>query len=94
MDMETVQMVITPSEQDLQDGVEMRQRGLATYKHPAPDEWADAAQDDPQLVDVERYGICRHTLSVTHSLVLLKGFPRYLALSKLDMHERLPLEAA
>ena len=51
VDVKTVQMLITPGKQDLQDGVEMRQRGLATDKHPAPDEWADASQDDPQLVD-------------------------------------------
>jgi hypothetical protein len=76
MDMETVQMVITPSEQDLQDGVEMRQRGLATYKHPAPDEWADAAQDDPQLVDTERCGRDKPALRGAQRIVPLKGFPQ------------------
>ena len=43
VDMKTVQMLITPGEHDLQDGVEMRQCGVATDEQAAPDEGADAS---------------------------------------------------
>ena len=51
MDMKAVQMLVTPGKQDLQDRMEVRQGGCAVHQHPTPDERADAAQDDPQLVD-------------------------------------------
>ena len=81
MDVETVQMLITPGEQDLQDGMEMRQRGLASHKDTTPDEWGDAAQDDAQLVETERCSRGHHVLRVTQCRVSLKDSPRYLALS-------------
>jgi hypothetical protein len=80
LDVETVQMLITPGEQDLQDGVEMRQRGLAAHKDTTPDEWADAAQDDAQLVETERCSRGHHVLRVTQCRISLKDSPRYLAL--------------
>jgi hypothetical protein len=43
VDMKTVQMLITPGEHDLQDGVEMRQCGVAMDEQAAPDEGADAS---------------------------------------------------
>ena len=69
------------NQQDLQDGMEVRQGGLAGHQHPTPDEWADAAQDDPQLVDAEWCRRGSHALRVAQCLVSLKGVPRYLALS-------------
>jgi transposase len=86
VDVETVQMLITPGEQDLQDGVERRQRGLAAHKDTTPDEWADAAQDDAQLVETERCRRGHHVLRVTQCRVSLKDSPRYLALFALDLH--------
>jgi hypothetical protein len=43
VDMKTVQMLITPGKHDLQDGVEMRQCGVAVDEQAAPDEGADAS---------------------------------------------------
>ena len=54
MHIETVQVLVTPGKQDLQDSMEMRQGGLAVYQHPTPDERADVTQDNPQLIDTER----------------------------------------
>jgi hypothetical protein len=42
MDVETVQMRITPGKQDLQKSMEVCQGGIAVHKHPPPDERADA----------------------------------------------------
>jgi hypothetical protein len=47
MDVKTVQMLVTPGKQELQDGMEVRQGDRAGHQHPPPDERADAAQDDP-----------------------------------------------
>jgi hypothetical protein len=49
------QMLVTPGKQDLQHGMEGRQRGLAGHQHPTPDERTDAAQEEPQLIDAERW---------------------------------------
>jgi hypothetical protein len=81
MNVKAVQMLVTPGKQDLQDGMEMRQGGIAGHQHPTPDEWTDAAQDDTELVDTERCGSGCHALRVAQDLVPLKGSPRYLALS-------------
>jgi hypothetical protein len=48
MDMKTVQMLIAPGEQDLQDRMQVCQGGLAVHQHPTPDEGADTTQDDTQ----------------------------------------------
>src|SRR5262245_33938773 len=79
--MKTVKMLIAPGKQDLQDRMELRQSRLAAYQHPTPDERADAAQDDPQLVDAEWGSGGRHALRVAQSPTPLKGVPRYLTLS-------------
>jgi hypothetical protein len=61
--------------------MQVRQGRLTPYKHTTPDERADAAQDDPQLVDAERCGRGNHALRVAQSIVPLMGSPRYLVLS-------------
>ena len=81
MDMETVQMLVTPGKQDLQDRMEVRQGGIAVHEHATPDERADASQDDPQLVDAEWCSSGSHALRVAQRIRPLKGSPRYLALS-------------
>ena len=42
MDIETVQMLVTPGKDDLQERMQVRERHIAPDKHPAPDERADA----------------------------------------------------
>src|ERR671922_3067874 len=74
-------MRIAPGKQELQDRMELRQSRLAGHQHSAPDERADAAQDDPQLVDAEWCRSGSHTLRVAQSPTPLKGVPRYLTLS-------------
>ena len=49
-----MQMLIAPGKQDLQQRMEVCEGGLAGHQHAPPDEWTDAPQDDPQLVDAER----------------------------------------
>ena len=80
-----MQMLVTPGKQDLQDGMEVRQGRIAAHQHATPDEWADAAQDDAELVDAEWCGSGSHALRVAQSIVPLKGSPRYLALSRLSL---------
>jgi hypothetical protein len=81
MDMETVQMLITPDKQDLQDPMEVRQGGIAGHQHATPDEGANAAQDDAELIDAEWCRSGSHALRVAQCIEPLKGVPRYLALS-------------
>jgi hypothetical protein len=45
MDMEAVQMIVTPGKQNLQDGMEVRQGCLAAHKHPTPDERRQLGQE-------------------------------------------------
>ena len=51
------------------------------HQHTTPDKWANAAQDDAELIDVEWCSSGSHTLRVAQSIGPLKGSPRYLALS-------------
>src|SRR5438132_8642374 len=81
MDMKIVQMLITPGKQDLQKRMQVREGHITLDKHPAPDEWTNASEDDAELVDTERCGRGCHALRVLQRSVLLKGSPRYLALS-------------
>ena len=81
MDVETMQMLVTPGKQDLQDCREVRQGGMAVHQHATPDEWANAAQDDAELVDTEWCSSGGHALRVAQSIRPLKGSPRYLTLS-------------
>jgi hypothetical protein len=61
--------------------MQVREGHIAPDKHLAPDEWADAPEDDAELVDAERCERGRHALRVARRIVPLKGSPRYLALS-------------
>jgi len=81
MNMEAVQVLVTPGKQDLQDGMQVCQGGRTVEQHPTPDERTDAAQNDPQLIDAERCSHGSHALRVAQRLGSLKGSPRYLALS-------------
>ena len=47
---EAVQTLITPSTHGVQDCMEVRQCGVAADEQAAPDERADASQDEPQLM--------------------------------------------
>src|SRR2546429_849597 len=84
MNMEAVQVLVTPGKQDLQDGMQVCQGGRTVEQHPTPDERTDAAQNDPQLIDAERCSHGSHALRVAQRLGSLKGSPRYLALSYKD----------
>jgi len=77
-----MQMLVTPGKHNLQDHMQVRQGRIAPDKDMAPDERADAAQDDPQLIDAEQCGRCSHALRVAQGSVPLKGSPRYLTLSQ------------
>ena len=81
MDMETVQMLVTPGKQDLQERMQVCEGHSTPDKHPAPDERADTSEDDAELGDAEQCGRGCHALRVVQRSVLLKGSPRYLALS-------------
>src|SRR5262249_31271999 len=81
MDMKTVQMLIAPGEQDLQDRMQVCQGGMAVHQHATPDEWAYAAQDEAELIDAEWCSSGSHALRVAQRSVPLKRSPRYLALS-------------
>jgi hypothetical protein len=72
------------SEDDLQDGVELRQRGVAADEESAPDERTDLAQGDTQLIETGRFRWLAHGWSVAQYAVSLKISPRNLALSMLD----------
>jgi hypothetical protein len=61
--------------------MEKRQHGLVAHKDTTPDQWADAAQDDAQLVETERCCRGHHVLRVTQYRVSLKDPPWYFALS-------------
>jgi hypothetical protein len=75
VDRATVPLRIAPGKQHLQERMQRRQGRIAPDKHTTPDERADAAQDDPQLVDAERCGRDKHALRVAQRIVPLKGCP-------------------
>src|SRR5215471_669378 len=81
MNMETMQMLVTPGKEDLQDRMQVCQGGMAVHQHSTPDEWANAAQDDAELIDAEWCSSGNHVLRVAQRSVPLKRSPRYLALS-------------
>ena len=51
VNVEAVQMLITPSTRDLHDRVEVRQGGVAADKQAAPTHRTDASKDQAELVD-------------------------------------------
>jgi hypothetical protein len=81
MNVERVQMLTTPVKHDLKDGMELRQGGVAAAEESAPDERADLAQSDTQLIDIGQFRWLAHRGSVAQCTVLLKVSPRNLALS-------------
>jgi hypothetical protein len=76
VDRAAVPLLIAPGKQHLQERMQGRQGWVALYKHTTPDEQADAAQDDPQLVDAERGGRDKHALRVAQRIVPLKSSPQ------------------
>src|SRR5713101_6360669 len=81
MEVERVQMLAAPVKDDLKDGVELRQGGIAADEESAPDERTDLAQGDTQLIETGRFRWLAHGLSVAQYAVSLKVSPRNLALS-------------
>ncbi len=82
MNVERVQMLATPVKHDLKDGMELRQGGAAADEESAPDERADLAQSDTQLIDIGQFRWLAHRWSVAQCAVSLKVSPRNLALSR------------
>src|SRR5262249_42576493 len=64
VDMETVEMLIAPGKEHLQDRMEVRQGGITGHQYPTPDEGADTPQDDAQLVDAQWCRSRSHALRV------------------------------
>src|SRR5262249_19524018 len=64
MNVKAMQMLIAPGKQDLQDRMEVCQRGLAGHQYPTPDEGADTPQDNAQLVDTQWCRSRSHALRV------------------------------
>jgi hypothetical protein len=74
-------MLATPVKDDLEDGMEVGQSGVAADEESTPDERTDLAQDDTQLIDTGWFRWLTHRVSVAQSAVSLKASPRNLALS-------------
>ena len=63
--LKAVQMLIVPTEGDLQCLVELSDRAIPAHQKPPPYQRADAAQDHSQLEDLRFITICfRHGLSL------------------------------
>ena len=52
MDVEFMKVFTAPIEDELEDVMELGESGVAVHKESAPDERADAAQDDTKLINV------------------------------------------
>ncbi len=74
-------MFTAPIEDELEDVRELGKSGVAIYKKSAPDERADASQDDAELINAGQWVRWFHALSVTRCEFGLKGSPRDLTLS-------------
>ncbi len=61
---EVVKVFVAPIKEDLEHEVELGQRGVAPHQESAPDEGADASQDDTQLIDVGMRLVWFHEQSV------------------------------
>ena len=83
VDVERVQMLAAPVKDDLKDGVELRQGGVAVDEESTPNERTDLAQGDTQLIETGRFQWPAHGWSVAQYAVSLKLSPRNLALSLL-----------
>src|SRR5712692_9997091 len=83
VEVERVQMLAAPVKDDLEDGMEVREGGVAADEESAPDERTDLAQGDTQLIETGRFRWLTHRVSVAQCAVSLKVSPRNLALSRL-----------
>jgi hypothetical protein len=63
-DVEVMQVLVAPVEEDLEHVMEVCQRRVASDKESTPDERADAAQDNAQLIDVQNCSVVIHAQSV------------------------------
>jgi Transposase, Mutator family len=81
VEVERVQMLAAPVQDDLEDGVELCQGGVAADEESAPDERTDLSEGDTQLIDTARVRWLAHRWSVAQYAVPLKASPRNLALS-------------
>jgi hypothetical protein len=81
VDVKVMQVFVAPREEELEHPMELCQGGVAADQESSPDERADAAQDDAQLIDVRVCSGLVHGQSVQRSVCRFKGSPRYLAVS-------------
>jgi hypothetical protein len=51
MDVESVQMGVTPAHRCLQTGVKRPDAGVAAHQQTPPDQWTDTAEHRSKLVD-------------------------------------------
>ncbi len=58
IDVEFMQVFIAPIKDELEDVMELGESGVAVYKESAPDERADASQDDAQLINTGQWVRC------------------------------------
>jgi hypothetical protein len=50
--MEVVQMLITPLKEDLNDVMELGQRGVVAHQDSPPDERTNVSQDNTELINI------------------------------------------
>ena len=81
VDVEAVQVLITPGKYDLQDRVEVRQGCVAADEQAAPDQRTDASKDNAELVDAR----LTHGQSVMRAPRCCKASPQNLTLSFPDL---------
>jgi hypothetical protein len=55
MDVKFMKVFITPVEDELEDVMELGESGVAVYKESAPDERADASQDNAELINTGQF---------------------------------------
>jgi hypothetical protein len=82
---EAVEVLVAPVQSDLQRGMQVGSGAVATDEQSAPDQWADAAQDDAQLVH-DRLGdreALRHRVIIAALAVSPVALPRFFPLSLL-----------
>jgi hypothetical protein len=91
VDGEVVQMLIAPVKADLEDRVELSKGGIAADEETAPDEWANAAQDAPQLIDAGLRAGLTHGQNVLRYTLCFKISARNLALSEIRVERGKPM---
>jgi hypothetical protein len=58
------EVFVAPREEDLEHEMELGQGGVAAHKKSTPEERADAAQNDAQLIDIRVCWVLIHAQSV------------------------------